>query len=105
MLAGPSDDDVSGPGGLEVVGFAVTHSGDVYGALDHLGTDDGREGMYTLVLNRTADTAYCQPVKGAVGSLSEVGVVSKVWGADGDSLVVSRGNDPAVLPWVIMSPK
>lgn len=40
MLAGPSDYDVSGPGGLEVVGFAVTNSGDVYGALDNLGTDD-----------------------------------------------------------------
>lgn len=63
MLAGPSDDDVSGPGGLEVVGFAVTHSGDVYGALDNLGTDEGREGMYTPMLNRTADTAYWQPVK------------------------------------------
>lgn len=97
--------DVSGLGGLEVVGFAVTNSGDVYGALDNLGTDDGRAGMYTLVLNRMADTGYWQPVKGAAGNLSDEGVVSEVWGADGDSLVVSRGNDPGALHWVIMSPK
>ncbi len=100
--------DISAPEGLEVVGFAVTNSGDVYGALDNLGTDDGKEGMYTLVLNRGADTGYWRPVKGAVGNLSDEGVVSRVWGADGDSLVVSRGGDPAgitALRWVTMSPK
>jgi hypothetical protein len=97
--------DISAPEGLEVVGFAVTNSGDMYGALDNLGTDDGKEGMYTLVLNRGADTGYWQPVKGAVGNLSDEGVVSRVWGIDGDSLVVSRGNDPLALHWVTTSPK
>lgn len=97
--------DISGPEGLEVVGFAVTNSGDVYGALDTLGTVDGKEGMYTLVLNRGADTGYWQPVKGAVGNFSDEGVVSRVWGVDGDSLVVSRSNDAVALHWVTMSPK
>ncbi len=97
--------DISAPRGLEVVGFAVTNSGDVYGALDNLGTDDGKEGMYTLVLNREVDTGYWQPVKGAVGNLSDEGVVTKVWGVDGDSLVVSQANDRIALHWITVSPK
>ena len=100
--------DISGPKGLEVVGFAVTNSGDVYGALDDLNGGNGKEGMYTLVLDRVADTGHWQPVKGAVGRLTDEGVVSRVWGVDGDSLVVSRSGDPAeitALHWVTMSPK
>jgi hypothetical protein len=99
---------ISVPEGLEVVGLAVTNSGLVYGGLDDLNGGNGKEGMYTLVLDRGADTGHWQPVKGAVGNLSDEGVVSRVWGVDGDSLVVSRGGDPTeitALHWVVMSQK
>lgn len=97
---------ISVPKGLEVVGFAVTNSGDVFGALD-MNADDGREGMYALVLD-ASDAGHWQPVSGAVGNLNEEGTVARVWGVDGDSLVVSRGGDPAGiadLHWVSISPK
>ena len=97
---------ISVPKGLEVVGFAVTNAGDVFGALD-MNADDGREGMYRLALDGE-DGGHWQPVSGAVGNLSDEGIVSHVWGVDGDSLVVSRGGDPAGtarLHWVTIPPK
>jgi hypothetical protein len=48
--------DISAPKGLEVVGFAVTDLGDLYGALDDMGGGTGIEGMYSLVLERGADS-------------------------------------------------
>jgi hypothetical protein len=94
--------------GLVVVGFAVTNSGNLYGALDDLKDGTGIEGMYTLVLDPASASGRWQPVSGAVGDLDAEGIVSKVWGADGDSLVVSRGGDPAgiaALHWVTVAPK
>jgi hypothetical protein len=98
---------ISVPKGLQVVGFAITNSGDAFGALD-MNADDGREGMYRVVLDGE-EAAHWQAVRGAVGNLSEEGIVSHVWGADGDSLVVSRGGSDSAgiarLHWVTIGPK
>jgi hypothetical protein len=106
--AAPRIYHISAPKGLVVVGFALTDSGDLYGALDDLKDGTGIEGMYTLVLDRESNSGRWQPIKGAVGDLDAEGVVSKVWGVDGDSLVVSRGGDPVgitALHWITVASK
>jgi len=94
--------------GLEVVNFAVTDSDDVYGGLTDLGEDQGKGGMYMLVLDHEAASGHWQPVGGTVGRLTDEHTISSVWGFDGGNLVISRGGDPAgitALHWVTMSPK
>ncbi len=95
---------VSTPPGLKVRGLAVTYSGDVYGGL-HPKENNGTGGMYFLVFDEGARSADWHPVKGTVGHFNDegVGVVFKVWGADGENLVVGRVGDAAermALHWI-----
>jgi hypothetical protein len=95
---------VSTSPGLRVIGLAVTDSDAVYGALLRK-QDSGTDGMYTLALDEGARSAHWHPVKGAVGHHTDAGVVFRVWGADGENVVVSRVGDPAdpmALHWIRM---
>jgi hypothetical protein len=96
---------ITAPQGLEATGFAVTNSGDAYGMFDNFGADDGREGMYALLLDRGMNRGNWKPVKGAVGNLGSEDVVSRVWGAEGDTIVLIRSTDELALNWVTISPK
>jgi len=98
--------DTSTPQGVRVRSLAVTNSGAVYGALLDRKVDSGQGGMYHLVLDEKSGSAHWHAVKGAVGRLTDEGVVFRVLGADGENLVVSRVGDPAqqmALHWISTS--
>jgi hypothetical protein len=94
------------PPQLMVGGLAVTNSNGVYGLLSdppNRDGDSGKNGMYFLALDDSNQTAQWQPVKDAVGRRTDEGVVVRVWGADGENLVVHRAGDSAeltALQWV-----
>jgi hypothetical protein len=83
---------------LRFVSFAGTGSKKIYGYFSK--ADKG--GLYYLAFDETSKTAQWVPVTGAVGTLTTPGVITALWGADGDKLVVSRAEDPrgvAALHW------
>lgn len=88
---------VSIPPDLVVGGMAVTNSNSIYASLvDSIDDNDrGKNGMYFLALNDDTQSARWQPVRGAVGRRTDNGIVSYVWGADGENVVVDRVGDSA----------
>ena len=87
------------PVGLRFGGLAAIGSKKIYGYFSKL--DKG--GLYYLAFDETSKTAQWAPVTGAVGGLTTPGVITVLWGADGDKLLVSRAEDPtgvAALHWV-----
>lgn len=98
--------NASTPDELVVWGLAVTGSDAVYGLLGDppdRNDDSGKNGMYFLAVDERTQTAQWRPVKGAVGRRIDPGVVTDVWGADGENLVVSRAGDSlesTALHWV-----
>jgi hypothetical protein len=87
------------PVGLRFVGFASTGSKQIYGHFSKL----GKGGLYYLAFDETSKTAQWLPVTGAAGDLNTPGVITVLWGDDGDKLVVSRAEDPvgaSALHWV-----
>jgi len=90
---------VEAPAGLRLVGFATTSAGEVFGHFSH----SGQNGLYYLALNEAAKTARWRPVEGTTGSHTKPGVITALWGSDGDKLVVGRAEDRAgtvALHWV-----
>jgi hypothetical protein len=79
------------PSELRLTGFAVTGSRDVYGYF----YASGKGGLYYLSLNETAKTVRWLPVEGPVDLLTKPGAISRLWGSDGDNLVVGRSGDGA----------
>jgi hypothetical protein len=80
-------------------GLAATGSKKIYGYF--FKTDKG--GLYYLAFDETSKTAQWLPVTGAAGILTTPGVITQLYGADGDKLLVSRAEDPtgvAALHWV-----
>lgn len=87
------------PGRLRLIGFATTGTKKVYGSFSLLGAG----GLYYLRLNENSSTATWLPVDGAVGLHSKSGVVTGLWGADGEELLVSRAQDHSgveAIHWV-----
>jgi hypothetical protein len=57
--------------------------------------DDQTQGLYLLELDETAKAVRWAPVTAAVGPRTSAVTVVRLWGTDGDYLVVSRSQDPA----------
>jgi hypothetical protein len=60
-------------------------------------------GLYQLSFNDGSKTAQWLPVAGTAGAYTTPGVIVGLWGADGDKLIVSRGEDPTgttALHWI-----
>ena len=86
------------PTNLRLVGFTATGSRKVYGYF-YRGSIGG---LYYLSFDDANSTANWLPVKGAVGAYTKSGVVTGLWGSDGDKLLVSRAEDTtgvAALHW------
>jgi hypothetical protein len=77
------------PVDLRFISFAATGSKEVYGYFSK--SDKG--GLFYLAFDETSKTAQWVPVTGAVGVLTTPGVITVLWGADGDKLVVGRAED------------
>lgn len=75
---------------LYTLGLAATGSKKIYGSFSKSGTG----GLFYLAFDETSKTAQWEPVTGAVGATTTPGVITRLWGADGDKLVVSRAEDP-----------
>jgi hypothetical protein len=89
---------VEAPDNLRLGGFAVTDSNRVYGRFSHGGTG----GLYSLSYG-TGDSASWRPVEGTIGLYTMPGVITELWGSDGENLVVNRAEDPIgrnALHWV-----
>jgi hypothetical protein len=79
------------PSGLRLGGFAVTGSKMIYGYFSLL----GRGGLYHLSFDEAAKTVTWLPVEGTVGPYTKPGVITGLWGSDGDKLLVNRAEDRA----------
>jgi hypothetical protein len=79
------------PSGLRLVGFAMTGSKEIYGYFSRA----GKSGLYFLSFDEGASTVAWLPIGGTVGLYTKSGVITGLWGSDGDKLVVSRAEDGA----------
>ena len=87
------------PFNLRFISFAATGPKEIYGYFSKA----GKGGLYYLAFDETSKTAQWLPVTGAAGVLTTPGVITALYGADGDKLVVSRAEDPvgaSALHWV-----
>lgn len=97
------------PLGLTLTGFATFGPKNAYGVLiNRQRTDDPTQGLYSLELDDTTKTVRWVTVEGAVGARTNVGTVIRLWGADGEFLVLGRAQDPSgltALHWAAVSEK
>jgi hypothetical protein len=101
--------EAASPNGLWLIGFGILASGNAYGVLvNREKTDDPTQGLYSLELDETAKVARWLPVESAVGVRTSPGTVVRLWGADGEFLVMGRAQDPAgviAVHWATVSEK
>lgn len=79
---------------LPVRGFAVTDKGEVYGYLRDYSKPE-LQGLFHLDLDTIQFRARWVPIKGASGRKGQHGIISGLYGADGDALVHNIEDDPA----------
>lgn len=82
---------VEAPSGLRLAGFAMTAPKKIFGYFASV----GKGGLYFLSFDEAAGKAAWVPVEGTVGAYTRPGVVTGLWGSDGNKLVVSRAGDSA----------
>jgi hypothetical protein len=88
--------DASSPAGLSLMGFGIFGSGNAYGVLiNRERTDDPMQGLYSLQADETAKVVGWLPVESAVGPRTGPATVIRLWGTDGEYLVLGRSQDPA----------
>jgi hypothetical protein len=101
--------DAPPPSGLTMTGFASFGSKNAYGVfINRQRMDDPIQGLYSLELDESAKTVRWVAVEGALGSRKSSGTVLRLWGADGEFLVLGRAQDPAgltALHWAAVSEK
>src|SRR5882762_1801230 len=84
------------PPGLTLTGFATFGPNKAYGVLiNPQRSDDQMQGLYFLKLDDTTRTVHWVAVEGAAGPRTDVGTVIRLWGADGEFLVLGRAQDPS----------
>jgi hypothetical protein len=74
--------------------FAVTSAGEVFAYLRDFSEATPLQGLFRLNINRMSSSVQWVPVDGASGLKDQVGVVNGLWGAEGDTLVYGRRDDP-----------
>ena len=87
--ASPRVYDVAPPPELKLIGFAICGPEQVYGSFSR--SDFG--GLYYLTFDLAGKPVRWSPVQGTVGRLTDPGVISGLWGAEGNRLLVSREDD------------
>jgi hypothetical protein len=71
-------------------------SGNAYAALiSRERADNSKQGLYSIELDEVAKAVRWSPVDGAVGPRTGPPMVVKLWGTDGEYLVLGRSQDPA----------
>lgn len=80
---------------LPLKGFAVTEHGGVYGSLRDYSNPDAMQGLFHLEVDAAAGLVRWMPVIGAAGKKGQPGVVSRLWGAEGEYLVHGYDDDPS----------
>src|SRR5262249_15782438 len=81
--ASPTIYHIQSPVDLRFHGFAAIGSKKAFAHFSKL--DNG--GLYYLSLDETSRTGARIPVDGAVGARSSGGVITNLWGSDGESLI------------------
>jgi hypothetical protein len=96
--------------GGRVTGLAVTDAGRVYGSLFEIkdDVDTKTHGLFELQVDTKASTGRWTPVTGTLNTQLRLedapkGSFFRVWGADGDALVIRRLFD-SDIQWVKVSP-
>ena len=93
---GPRLYDATLPAGLWLIGFGIFGSGNAYAALiSRERADNSKQGLYSMELDEVAKAVRWSPVDGAVGPRTGPPMVVKLWGTDGEYLVLGRSQDPA----------
>jgi hypothetical protein len=80
---------VAAPSNVRYIDFATTGPEQTYAFFSR--SDFG--GLYYLAFDESGKPMSWLPVKGAVGPVHVRGVVTGLWGAEGNKLLVSRGED------------
>lgn len=93
--------------GMKVLGFAVTDSGQVYGALSEFerGLDLGWTGLYELERDARTGEARWLPVPGTLNYLDTKqgfprGAFIRLWGTDGKNLIITQAGQGG-LAWAL----
>jgi hypothetical protein len=87
---------------LPVRGFAVTEQGDVYGYLRDYQQNTTVQGLFHLDVNTATGRVRWTPIVPGSGLKGQAGVISGLWGADGEYLVHGFDSDPsgrAAVSW------
>jgi len=98
--------DMSSVVGSKTDGFAVTDAGGVFVALANAPETGGQRkyGLYELTAPANGTVASLTPVQGfPTSQKAPNGILVRLWGADGNDLVVSTG-DNSGLSWVKLLP-
>lgn len=99
----------SPPTALTMTGFAVLGSGKAYGVLvNRDAAADPAQGLYSIQLDEATKTVLWSPIDGAVGPRTSPGTVLRLWGNDGEFLVLGRAHDPggvAAVYWAAVNEK
>jgi len=80
---------VPSPSTLKMHGFAVTEEKRIYGYF----SQPNFGGLYSLALDPTSGSGTWAPVHGSVGPSTQSGVVTGLWGADSNNLLLSKSGD------------
>lgn len=90
----------------KITGFAVTDSGQMYASLYALKTEEqtNTQGLFEILVEQGKTVGFLLPVAGTLNSHREGesgtrNAIWKIWGSDGDSLIIGKQNDPE-LSWV-----
>ncbi|OLB39632.1 MAG: hypothetical protein AUH11_03760 [Acidobacteria bacterium 13_2_20CM_57_17] len=92
------------PYGLRLYGFTASGSKKAYGCFSHA----GKGGLFYLSFNDVTSTVRWLPAEGTVGLSTRSGVITGLWGSEGDNLLVSRAEDSAgvvAIHWVAPADK
>lgn len=97
------------PAGYQLSGLAIQGPKRVIGLLQKYVKynldNTGVNGLYSLDFDDANSTALWVPVPGAAGGYATPGMPTRLWGIDGDNLVVSHSQDvaPGSLHWDSLS--
>jgi hypothetical protein len=85
--------------GNEPRGFAVTDNHRIFVAFSNSGRVEGLQGLYELRATADNPVASLTPIDGSTTRNRREDAVQRLWGADGDELVVQRRDSWSLL-WV-----
>jgi hypothetical protein len=79
------------PAELRLTGFAAIDSKRIYGHY----SSGNNTGLYVLSFDEPSNTVKWNPIEGTIGKYTTTGVITALWGNDGDKLLIGRAEDRA----------